>query len=143
MDQQFEDGLKIRKQVMGDAFVARAFDQADAFTLPLQEFVTRNAWGTVWNREGLDLKSRSFVTLAILTALGRTQEIKGHVRGALNNGATIEEIQEVLLHAGVYCGVPLAVDAFRAAHEVVRELAPEASPPATTTTVMNTTAPAP
>ena len=119
MDQQFDDGLKIRKQVMGDAFVDAAFDNADAFTLPLQEFITRNAWGTVWCRDGLDLKSRSFVTLAILTALGRTQEIKGHVRGALNNGATVGEIQEVLLHASTYCGVPLAVDAFRAAHEVV------------------------
>ena len=121
MDQQSEDGLAIRKQVMGDAFVDAAFAQADDFMLPLQEFITRNAWGTVWCREGLDLKSRSFVTLAILTALGRTQEIKGHVRGALNNGATVQEIQEVLLHASVYCGVPLAVDAFRAAHEVVRQ----------------------
>lgn len=120
MDQQSEDGLRIRKQVMGEDFVDAAFASADAFTLPLQEFITRNAWGTVWCRDGLDLKSRSFVTLGILTALGRTQEIKGHVRGALNNGATIEEIQEVLLHASVYCGVPLAVDAFRAAHEVVR-----------------------
>jgi 4-carboxymuconolactone decarboxylase len=126
MDQQFDDGLQIRKQVMGDAFVDAAFAGADAFTLPLQEFITRNAWGTVWTRDGLDLKSRSFVTLAILTALGRTQEIKGHVRGALNNGASIEEIQELLLHASVYCGVPLAVDAFRAVHEVVRDLpAPE------------------
>lgn len=121
MDQQFEDGLKIRKQVMGEDFVNAAFDKADAFTLPLQQFITRNAWGTVWCRDGLDLKSRSFVTLAILTALGRTEEIKGHVRGALNNGATVEEIQEVLLHASTYCGVPLAVDAFRAAHTVVRE----------------------
>ena len=120
MDQQYEDGLTIRKQVMGDAFVEAAFANADDFTLPLQEFITRNAWGTSWCRDGLDLKSRSFVTLAILTALGRTHEIKGHVRGALNNGATEKEIQEVLLHASVYCGVPLAVDAFRAAHEVVR-----------------------
>jgi 4-carboxymuconolactone decarboxylase len=123
MDQQFEDGLRMRKQVMGEEFVEAAFDKADPFTIPLQEFITRNAWGTTWCREGLDLKSRSFVTLAILTALGRTQEIKGHVRGALNNGATVEEIQEVLLHASVYCGVPLAVDAFRAAHDVVGAVA--------------------
>lgn len=123
MDQQFDDGLAMRKQVMGDTFVEAAFGQADAFTLPLQEFITRNAWGTVWCRDGLDLKSRSFVTLAILTALGRTQEIKGHVRGALNNGASVTEIQEVLLHASAYCGVPLAVDAFRAAHEVVKAAA--------------------
>ena len=126
MDQQFDDGLEIRKQVMGEAFVDAAFAGADAFTAPLQQFITRNAWGTVWRRDGLDLKSRSFVTLAILTALGRTQEIKGHVRGALNNGATVEEIQELLLHASVYCGVPLAVDAFRAAHEVVRDLPAQA-----------------
>ncbi len=121
MDEQFEAGLKIRKQVMGEDFVDAAFAKADEFTLPLQEFVTRNAWGTVWCRDGLDLKSRSFVTLAILCALGRTQEIKGHVRGALNNGATVKEIQELLLHASVYCGVPLTVDAFRAAHEALRE----------------------
>jgi 4-carboxymuconolactone decarboxylase len=124
MDQQYEDGLRIRKQVMGEAFVDAAFAKADDFTLPLQEFITRNAWGTVWCRDGLDLKSRSFVTLAVLTALGRTEEIKGHVRGALNNGATEEEIREVLLHASAYCGVPLAVDAFRAAHAVVRAPAP-------------------
>lgn len=125
MDQQYEDGLRMRRQVMGDDFVDAALARADAFTMPLQDFVTRNAWGTVWCRDGLDLKSRSFVTLAVLTALGRSEEIKGHVRGALNNGATLDEIREVLLHASAYCGVPLAVDAFRAAHEVVR-----ATPPA-------------
>lgn len=123
MDQQFEDGLRMRKQVMGDAFVEKAFANADDFSAPLQEFVTRNAWGTVWNRAGLDLKTRSMITLSMLTALGRSHEIKGHVRGALNNGVTIEEIREVLLHATVYCGVPLAIDAFRAAQEVLAELA--------------------
>lgn len=123
MDQQFEDGLRMRKQVMGDAFVEKAFANADDFTAPLQEFVTRNAWGTVWNRPGLDLKTRSMITLSMLTALGRSHEIKGHVRGAINNGVTIEEIREVLLHATVYCGVPLAIDAFRAAQEVLAELA--------------------
>lgn len=119
MDQQFEDGLKMRRQVMGETFVDQAFAGADAFTQPLQEYITRNAWGTVWCREGLDLKTRSLVTLSMLTALGRVQELKGHVRGALNNGASIDEIREVLLHATVYCGVPLAVDAFRAAQEVI------------------------
>jgi 4-carboxymuconolactone decarboxylase len=123
MDQQFRDGLRIRKQVMGDGHVESAFAQADAFTRPLQEFITRNAWGTVWCREGLDLKTRSFLTLAMLAALGRSHEIKGHVRGALNNGATVAELQEVLLHAGVYCGAPLAVDAFRAAQECLCERA--------------------
>jgi 4-carboxymuconolactone decarboxylase len=92
------------------------------FTAPLQEFVTRNAWGTTWCREGLDLKTRSLLTISMLTALGRAQELKGHVRGAVNNGATMQEIQEVLLHAAIYCGMPLAIDAFRSAHEVLKEL---------------------
>lgn len=123
-DQQFDDGLEKRKQVMGEPYVDKAFDEADDFTRPLQEFVTRNAWGTVWCRDGLDLKTRSLVTVSMLAALGRAQELKGHVRGALNNGATVEEIREVLLHAAVYCGMPLAIEAFRAAHEVVRQVKP-------------------
>jgi 4-carboxymuconolactone decarboxylase len=123
MDQQFEDGLRVRKQVMGEPFVDKAFANVDEFTRPLQEYITRNAWGTVWCRDGLDFKTRSLITLSMLTALGRTQELKGHVRGALNNGASMEEIREVLLHATVYCGVPLAVDAFRAAQEVLQEVA--------------------
>jgi 4-carboxymuconolactone decarboxylase len=121
MDQQFEDGLRMRKQVMGEEFVEKAFAGADDFTMPLQEFVTRNAWGTVWCRDGLELKTRSLITVAMLTALGRAQELKGHLRGALNNGATPEEIREVLLHAAVYCGAPLAVDAFRTAQEVMKD----------------------
>lgn len=122
MDQQFEDGLRMRKQVMGDAFVEKAFAGIDSFTAPLQEFVTRNGWGTVWCRDGLDLKTRSLMTLSMLTALGRAHEIKGHVRGAVNNGVSAKEIQEVLLHASVYCGMPLAIDAFRSAHEVLKEM---------------------
>ncbi|MBC7858137.1 MAG: carboxymuconolactone decarboxylase family protein [Burkholderiaceae bacterium] len=122
MDQQFEDGLKMRKQVMGEQFVEKAFANVDAFTAPLQEFVTRNAWGTTWCRDGLDLKTRSLLTLSMLTALGRAHEIRGHVRGAVNNGASMKEIQEVLLHASVYCGMPLAIDAFRSAHEALCEM---------------------
>ncbi len=122
MDQQFEDGLRIRKQVMGEAFVENALNKADAFTAPLQEYITRNAWGTTWCRDGLDLKTRSLITLSMLTALGRAHEIRGHVRGAVNNGASMKEIQEVLLHASVYCGMPLAVDAFRSAQEVLTEM---------------------
>jgi 4-carboxymuconolactone decarboxylase len=121
-DEQFEQGLQMRQQVMGEAFVAKAFANVDAFTAPLQEFVTRNAWGTTWCRDGIDLKTRSLLTLSMLTALGRAQEIKGHVRGAINNGATMQEIQEVLLHAAIYCGMPLAIDAFRSAHEVLKEM---------------------
>lgn len=121
-DEQFERGLRMRQQVMGEAFVEKAFANVDAFTAPLQEFVTRNAWGTTWCRDGLDLKTRSLVTLSMLTALGRATEIKGHVRGAVNNGASMAEIQEVLLHAAIYCGMPLAIDAFRSAHEVLKEM---------------------
>ncbi|CAN7546156.1 carboxymuconolactone decarboxylase family protein [Pseudoduganella sp. LjRoot289] len=118
-DQQYEDGLRTRKQVMGEDFVARALDGATAFTQPLQDYITRVAWGTVWQRPGLDLKTRSLATVAMLTAMGRTHELKGHIRGALNNGATVGELQEVLLHAAVYCGVPLVAEAFRAAQEVL------------------------
>lgn len=118
-DQQFEDGLQMRKKVMGEDFVEKAFANADDFTMPLQEFISRNAWGTVWCREGLELKTRSLVTVAMLTALGRSHELKGHIRGALNNGATLEEIREVLLHAAVYCGAPAAVEGFRVAQEVI------------------------
>ncbi len=118
-DTQFDAGLAKRTEVMGEAFVAKAFGGMTPFTEPLQEFVTRNAWGTVWQRDGLDAKTRSLVTVAMLTALGRQNELKGHVRGALNNGASVAEIQEVLLHATVYCGFPAAVEAFRSAAEVV------------------------
>lgn len=121
-DQQFEQGLQMRKQVMGDAFVEKAFSNLDAFTEPLQEFVTRNAWGTTWCRDGLDLKTRSLLTISMLTALGRANEIKGHVRGAVNNGASMQVIQETLLHSAVYCGMPLAIEAFRSAHEVLKEM---------------------
>ncbi len=119
MDSQFDKGLATRKRVMGDDFVAKAFDKATDFTLPMQHYITRNAWGDVWQRPGLDLKTRSLITVAMLTALGKQHELKGHVRGALNNGATAEEISEVLLHASIYCGVPSAVEAYRSAAEVV------------------------
>lgn len=119
MDADYDKGLATRKQVMGEDFVANAFANATEFTLPMQHYITRNAWGDVWQREGLDRKTRSLVTVAMLTALGKQHELKGHVRGALNNGATVTEIQEVLLHASIYCGVPAAVDAFRSAAEVI------------------------
>lgn len=119
MDSQFEKGLATRKQVMGEAFVANAFASVSDFTRPIQEHITAKAWGDVWQRPGLDLKTRSLITVAMLTALGKQHELKGHLRGALNNGATPAELQEVLLHAAVYCGVPAAVEAFRTAAEVV------------------------
>jgi 4-carboxymuconolactone decarboxylase len=122
-DPAFQQGLATRTQVMGESFVERAFTNATEYTLPMQEFITRNAWGNVWQRPGLDLKTRSLVTVAMLTALGKQTELKGHVRGALNNGATPEEIREIMLHATVYCGFPSAIEAFRSATEVVEGLA--------------------
>ena len=115
----YDAGLAMRQRVMGEDFVAKALSAATAFTQPIQQYITRNAWGDTWQRPGLDLKTRSLITVAMLTALGKQHELKGHVRGALNNGATVEEIQEVLLHASIYCGVPAAVEAFRSAAEVV------------------------
>jgi 4-carboxymuconolactone decarboxylase len=125
-DEQYAQGLATRKQVMGEDFVARAFGGATDFSRPMQDYITHNAWGDVWQRPGLDLKTRSLITVAMLAALGKQHELKGHVRGALNNGATPAELQEVLLHASIYCGVPAAVEAFRSAAEVVDAPVPRA-----------------
>ncbi|MDP3846339.1 MAG: carboxymuconolactone decarboxylase family protein [Pseudomonas sp.] len=119
MSDHHEQGLEMRRQVMGDAFVDRALGNASEFTQPLQDFVNEHAWGSVWTRGGLPLKTRSLITLAALTALKCPQELKGHIRGALNNGCSMEEIRETLLHCAVYAGVPAAVDAFRAAQEAL------------------------
>ena len=122
-DAAFQNGLAKRTQVMGQPFVDKAFAGASDFTLPMQHHITRAAWGDSWQRDGLDLKTRSLITVAMLTALGKTHELKGHVRGALNNGATPEELREVMLHATVYCGFPTAIDAFRTVTEVVESQA--------------------
>ena len=116
---QFDKGLTTRTQVMGEDFVNKALGGATDFTQPMQEHITAKAWGDVWQRPGLELKTRSMITVAMLIAMGKQHELKGHVRGALNNGVTPAELQEVLLHAAVYCGVPSAVEAFRTAAEVV------------------------
>jgi 4-carboxymuconolactone decarboxylase len=121
MSDSSNSGQSMRRHVMGDAFVDRALGNATEFTQPLQDFVNEHAWGGVWTRAGLPLKTRSLITLAALTALKCPQELKGHVRGALNNGCSMEEIRETLLHCAVYAGVPAAVDAFRAAQEVLEE----------------------
>lgn len=118
-DEQYHRGLATRRQVMGDDFVDRALAGATEFTQPIQDHISRAAWGDVWQRDGLDRKTRSLITVAMLTALGKQHELKGHVRGALNNGATAKEIQEVLLHAAVYCGIPTSFEAFRTASEVI------------------------
>lgn len=115
----YDKGLVTRTQVMGESFVANALGNATDFTQPMQDHITAKAWGDTWQRPGLDLKTRSLITVAMLTAMGKQHELKGHVRGALNNGVTPAELQEVLLHAAIYCGVPAAVEAFRSAAEVV------------------------
>lgn len=112
-------GEQIRRQVMGDDFVDRALNNTDSLTEPMQEYINTHAWGSTWQREGIDLKTRSLITVAMLVALRAPQELKGHIRGAINNGATAEEIREVLLHSAVYCGAPAAQEAFRAAKEVL------------------------
>jgi 4-carboxymuconolactone decarboxylase len=114
-------GLAIRKEVLGEKFVDRAMAQADDFDRPLQDFVNEYCFGAGWGRPGLSRKVRSMLNLAMLTALNRPQELKGHVRGALRNGCTKEEIQEVLLQATIYCGIPAGVGAFRAAKEALAE----------------------
>ena len=108
-------GEVIRRQVMGDEFVDSALDSSDEFTKPMQSYINQHGWGATWQREGLDLKTRSLITIAMLTALKAPTELTGHIRGALRNGASKEEIQEVLLHSAVYCGAPAAQEAFRAA----------------------------
>jgi 4-carboxymuconolactone decarboxylase len=110
-------GEQRRREVMGDAFVDRALSQASAFTRPLQDHVNDQAWGSTWLRGGLSLKERSLCTVAMLAALGHTHELKGHLRGAVNNGATLAELREVLLHVAPYAGVPVTSAAFRAAEE--------------------------
>lgn len=118
----FEAGMKTRRAVLGDAYVDTSMKGVDEFTGPLQKLVTEYCWGTVWNRPGLDRRTRSMLNLAMLTALNRPHEIKTHVRGAINNGLTKEEIAEVFLQAAIYCGVPSALDSTRLAREVFKEM---------------------
>jgi 4-carboxymuconolactone decarboxylase len=118
-DPQLQAGLATRRAVLGRDYVQAALDKATPFNEPLQELVTRHAWGNTWQRKGIDLRTRSIVTVSMLVALGKMHELKIHVRGALNNGVTSAELQEIFMHASVYCGFPAAVDAFRTASEVI------------------------
>lgn len=123
--ERFEKGLKVRREVLGEAYVDASLAAADELTAPLQKLVTEWCWGEIWNRPGLDRRTRSFLNLGMLTALNRPHEVKLHVRGALNNGITEEEIIEVILQAAIYCGVPAALDSLRVAAEVIRQMRTE------------------
>lgn len=118
---QFAKGLAVRREVMGAAYVDKSVNEVEDFMKPMQKITTEWCWGEIWTREGLERRVRSMINLAMLTALNRPHEIALHVRGALNNGVTVEEIQEVLLQACIYCGVPAALDAFKLAADVVRQ----------------------
>jgi 4-carboxymuconolactone decarboxylase len=126
-DELYQQGMKARREVLGDAHVDRALANATEFTAPWQDFITKHAWGAVWTRDGLDRRTRSAITLTALTALGRENEIAMHVRAALGNGLTQEEIGEVLIHTAVYAGVPAANAAFAIAQGVFDEAAGSSS----------------
>ncbi len=120
--EKFERGLQTRRDVLGDEYVDRALNNANDYNWPMQAFVTEYCWDEIWNRPGLSRKDRSMLNLGMVCALGRTNELKAHVRGAVNNGWTQEELREVFLQVAVYCGVPAGVDSFRTAQEVLREM---------------------
>ena len=123
MDQDLYDkGMKIRREVLGDAYVDRALAKSGEFNDPLQELVTTYCWGWCWGRDGLERRDRSLINLAMIATLNRHNELKVHVRGALNNGLSKEEIREVLLQVGIYAGIPAAVDSFRIANEAFAEI---------------------
>ena len=121
-DDLYETGLKIRWEVVGAEYVDRSLAEADEFTQPLQEIVTRYCWGEIWSRPGVSRRDRSLINLAMISALNRPHELKLHVRGALNNGLSRDEIREVFLQVAIYCGVPAALDSFRVAKEVFKSL---------------------
>ena len=118
----FERGLTLRREVLGPEYVDKSLNAANDFMMAFQRLTTEWCWGYAWTRPGLDRKTRSLVNLAMLTALNRSPEIKLHVRGALNNGVTVDEIKEVLIHATIYCGIPAGLDAFKAANDVLKEV---------------------
>jgi 4-carboxymuconolactone decarboxylase len=119
MTEMFDSGLQTRRAVLGADYVDKSLAAADDFMMAFQRITTEWCWDYAWNRPGLERKTRSMLNLAMLTALGKSTELKLHVKGALANGVTVDEIKEILIHATVYCGIPAGLDAFRAAHEVL------------------------
>lgn len=118
----FEKGLKTRREVLGSEYVDNSIKNAGEFNMPMQELVTEYCWNDIWNRPGLDRRSRSMINLSMLTALNRPHELKLHLKGAINNGLTKDEIREILMQTAIYCGVPAAIDSFRCAKEVFTEM---------------------
>ncbi|WP_394139194.1 4-carboxymuconolactone decarboxylase [Cytobacillus oceanisediminis] len=122
MSVKFDEGLQVRRDVLGAEYVDNSIKNATSFTKPLQVLVTEYCWGEIWTREGLPKKTRSMINLAMLTALNRPHELKLHLRGAINNGVTKEEIQEIFLQTAIYCGVPASLDSFKTAQEIFKEM---------------------
>jgi 4-carboxymuconolactone decarboxylase len=120
--ESFERGLKTRRAVMGDEYVDAALEKATEFSAPMQKLVTEYCWDGIWNRPGLSHRDRSLLNLGMIAVLNRQHELRGHVRGALNNGLTKEEIAEIFLQVAIYCGVPAAIDSFRTAQAVIDEM---------------------
>lgn len=120
--EKFERGLKTRREVLGGDYVDKSVDAASDFNWPMQQLVTEYCWDEIWNRSGLDRRSRSVLNLGMIAALNRPHELKLHVRGALNNGLGRDEIQEIFLQIAIYCGVPAAIDSFRVAQAVFDEI---------------------
>lgn len=120
--EKFKRGLETRKEVLGEEYVNASVDKATDYNFPMQQLVTEYCWDEIWNRPGLDRKYRSILNLGMISALGRSHELKLHVRGAINNGFTKEELREVFLQVAIYCGVPAAIDSFRTAQEVFDEM---------------------
>ena len=121
--EMFDKGLEIRKKVLGAEFVENSLKSADDFNMPMQELTTEYCWGAVWGREGLPHKTRSMLNIAMLSALNRPHELKMHLKGALKNGVSKDEIREILLEVAIYCGIPAGVESFRVAREAFAEVA--------------------
>jgi 4-carboxymuconolactone decarboxylase len=121
-NERYTKGMNVRRAVLGDAHVDRTLANRSAFNEEFQQFITRYAWGEIWTRPGLERRARSLITVAMLVALGRHEELRLHLRGAINNGVTREEIKELLLHAAIYCGVPAANSAFQLAEKTLAEI---------------------
>jgi 4-carboxymuconolactone decarboxylase len=122
VSKKFENGLKTRKEVLGDDYVNRAIDAANDFNWPAQQLATEYCWDEIWNRPGLDRRSRSILNLGMISALNRPHELKAHIRGAITNGLTKEELREIFLQVAIYCGLPASLDSFRIATETLTEM---------------------